>query len=60
VCSSDLISAGDDVTTKLDLARAYVEMGDGETAKGLLDEVEAEGNDDQKREAGKLRERLLG
>ncbi|HKY93332.1 MAG TPA: FimV/HubP family polar landmark protein, partial [Nevskiaceae bacterium] len=56
----DTISAGDDVATKLDLARAYVEMGDSAMARTLLDEVATQGNDDQKREAAQLRERLLG
>lgn len=53
-------SAGDDAATKLDLARAYVEMGDAEMARSLLDEVSKLGSDDQKREAGELRSRLLG
>lgn len=58
--ADDVISAGDDVGTKLDLARAYVEMGDAAMARTLLDEVTAQGSDDQKREAEELRERLLG
>lgn len=48
----------DDPGTKLDLARAYVEMGDAQMAGGLLDEVEASGDDGQKAEAAKLRQRL--
>ena len=48
----------DDPGTKLDLARAYVEMGDSQMAGGLLDEVEASGDDEQKAEAAKLRQRL--
>lgn len=56
----DLPSSTDDAATKLDLARAYVEMGDSEMARSLLDEVAKIGTDDQKREAGALRERLLG
>jgi pilus assembly protein FimV len=47
-------SAGDDldeVGTKLDLARAYVEMGDKEGAREILNEVLAEGNDRQKADA---------
>jgi FimV-like protein len=54
------LSSSDDAATKLDLARAYVEMGDSEMARSLLDEVAKIGTDDQKREAGALRERLLG
>lgn len=52
-------SPAGDAATKLDLARAYVEMGDSEMARSLLDEVAESGTDDQKREAGELRERLL-
>ena len=56
----EALSSGDDAATKLDLARAYVEMGDAEMARSLLDEVVKGGTDDQKREAGELRSRLLG
>ena len=41
----------DEVGTKLDLARAYVEMGDKEGAREILAEVLAEGNDRQKSDA---------
>ena len=41
----------DEVGTKLDLARAYVEMGDKEGAREILNEVLAEGNDKQKDDA---------
>ncbi|MBT9567884.1 MAG: FimV family protein [Thiobacillus sp.] len=41
----------DEVGTKLDLARAYVEMGDKEGAREILAEVIAEGNDKQKSDA---------
>ena len=41
----------DEVGTKLDLARAYVEMGDNEGAREILNEVIAEGNDKQKSDA---------
>ena len=47
--------AGDDaVGTKLDLAKAYMDMGDPEGARSMLDEVIAEGNDAQKAEAHRL------
>jgi pilus assembly protein FimV len=47
--------AGDDgVGTKLDLAKAYLDMGDPEGARSMLEEVLAEGNDSQKGEARKL------
>ena len=41
----------DEVSTKLDLARAYVDMGDPDGAKSILDEVMEEGNEEQKDEA---------
>lgn len=44
----------DEAETKLDLAVAYVEMGDPNGAKNILDEVLKEGNDDQKSRAQDL------
>jgi pilus assembly protein FimV len=44
----------EEVNTKLDLARAYLEMGDREGAREILQEVLGEGADDQKAEASKL------
>ena len=41
----------DEVGTKLDLARAFIDMGDTEGARSSLDEVMAEGNEEQKKEA---------
>ncbi|MCK5881979.1 MAG: hypothetical protein KAG18_08890, partial [Sinobacterium sp.] len=41
----------DEISTKLDLARAYVEMGDADGAKDILAEVVEEGSDEQKSEA---------
>lgn len=41
----------DEVGTKLDLARAYVEMGDKEGAREILNEVLAEGSEKQKIDA---------
>jgi len=41
----------DEVATKLDLARAYLEMGDKEGAREILNEVIAEGSDRQKADA---------
>jgi len=43
-----------DVGTKLDLARAYIDMGDPEGARSILDEVLAEGNPAQRKEAERL------
>jgi pilus assembly protein FimV len=48
----------DEVSTKLDLARAFIDMGDNEGARGSLDEVLAEGTDEQKEEAIQLLEKI--
>lgn len=50
----DFLADTDEVATKLDLARAYIDMGDMEGAKDILDEVSAEGNQDQQQEAKEL------
>ena len=44
----------DEVGTKLDLAKAYVDMGDKEGAEEILKEVMEEGNPEQKSEAEEL------
>ena len=46
-----LLGNEDEVATKLDLARAYMDMGDPEGARSILGEVMGEGNEEQKREA---------
>ena len=48
----------DEVATKLDLARAYIDMGDEPGAREILEEVLQEGTDEQRGEANKLIERL--
>ena len=45
-------------STKLDLARAYLDMGDEDGARQILEEVVAEGSDELKAEAGALLERI--
>lgn len=55
---SDSLGTGDEAATKLDLARAYVDMGDAEMARALLGEVLVEGNDTQQDEARSLMSRL--
>lgn len=50
----DLFAGIDMVGTKLDLAKAYIDMEDREGAKVLLNEVLDEGNDSQKQEAQEL------
>jgi pilus assembly protein FimV len=43
-----------EVGTKLDLARAYVDMGDPEGARSILEEVLDEGDEGQRQQAQKL------
>jgi pilus assembly protein FimV len=47
-----------EVGTKLDLARAYIDMGDPEGARSILNEVIDEGGDSQQQEARQLLEEL--
>ena len=44
----------EEITTKLDLAKAYIELGDKDSAKIILAEVMAEGNTDQRQQAQEL------
>jgi pilus assembly protein FimV len=48
----------DEVSTKLDLARAYIDMGDPDGAKSILDEVMEEGNGEQQDEARGIIEQM--
>jgi len=48
----------DEAATKLDLARAYIEMGDQDGARDILEEVALEGNDEQKAEARELLKKM--
>jgi pilus assembly protein FimV len=50
----DLLPDVDEVSTKLDLARAYIDMGDEEGAREILEEVLGEGNEGQQQEARDL------
>ncbi|UTW45867.1 hypothetical protein KFE80_02850 [bacterium SCSIO 12696] len=50
----DLDMEGDEIGTKLDLAKAYSDVGDADGAREMLEEVIEEGNDEQKAEAKKL------
>jgi len=51
---SELSEDVDEVSTKLDLARAYIDMGDNDGARSILEEVKAEGNDEQQQQAEEL------
>jgi len=54
----DFLSDSDEVATKLDLARAYIDMGDIDGARDILQEVLQEGESQQKEEANKLLSRI--
>jgi FimV-like protein len=48
----DVVAGSDD--TRLELARAYIEIGDGDGARAMLEEVLADGDAAAKREAERL------
>lgn len=54
----DFLADSDEAATKLDLARAYVDMGDVDGAKDILSEVLQEGNEAQRADAESLLERI--
>lgn len=54
----DFLAGTDEAATKLDLARAYIEMGDSDGARDILEEVALEGDDEQKVEAQDLLKNL--
>lgn len=58
IMDGGLYAEGDEVGTKLDLARAYLDMGDQEGARELLTEVLEEGSDGQREEAEGLMQQL--
>ena len=51
---SELSEDVDEVSTKLDLAKAYIDMGDSDGARSILEEVKVEGNNDQQQQAEAL------
>lgn len=50
----DFLSDTDECATKLDLARAYIDMGDEEGARDILAEVVDEGNEQQQQDAREM------
>ena len=52
------LSGTDETATKLDLARAYIDMGDAEGARDILDEVAVEGDATQQEQARELMSQL--
>ena len=55
----DFFSGSDEVATKLDLARAYIDMGDHQGARDILDEVVKDGDGAQRQEAETMLSRLI-
>ena len=58
ISADDLMIGEDSVGTKLDLARAYLDMGDPDGARSMLEEVLSEGSDLQRNEAKDLLGRM--
>ncbi len=54
----DFLAGSDETSTKLDLARAYIDMDDKDGAKDILEEVVQEGSDEQKQKAQELLEQM--
>lgn len=54
----DFQEEGDSANTKLDLARAYIDMGDADGARDILKEVVDEGNSEQQQQAQSMLESL--
>ncbi|WP_065946016.1 FimV/HubP family polar landmark protein, partial [Pseudomonas sp. 24 R 17] len=54
----DFLSGTDEVATKLDLAQAYIDMGDADGARDILSEVLTEGDETQRGEAKEMLGRL--
>lgn len=51
---TSMTTGADEMSTKLDLAKAYIDMGDDEGAREALDEVISNGTDEQQEAAKKL------
>lgn len=54
----DELNLDEDASTKLDLARAYIDMGDTDGARNVLNEVVAEGDESEKAQANELLEKI--
>ena len=55
----DFLIDTDESSTKLELAKAYIDMADAEAAQEILNEVVSEGSDEQQYEAKKLLDNLV-
>ena len=54
----DFLSGGDEISTKLDLARAYIDMDDKDGAREILEEIRQDGNEEQQKTAEELLNQL--
>ncbi|MFS1522578.1 FimV/HubP family polar landmark protein [Microbulbifer sp. 2304DJ12-6] len=54
-----LLEGGDEMETKLELAQAYLDMGDEDGAKDILKEVAQDGEGEHKNRAEKMLERMV-
>lgn len=54
----DFMNSNEAIPAKLDLARAYMAMEDYKSARKVLDQVQRDGNDEQKAEAKKMFEKI--
>jgi len=54
----DLVAGSDESNTQLELAQAYIEMGDDSGAKDILAEVLSNGSEEQKQQANELLAKL--
>lgn len=53
-----MLDLDEDASTKLELARAYIDMGDSDGARNVLQEVLQEGSDSEVQEANELLEKI--
>lgn len=51
---SEVDATEGDMDTKIDLAKAYIEMGDADGARNMLNEVITQGDDEQQQQAQEL------
>ncbi len=56
--AASILDAEDECATQLNLASVYIDMGDDNGARGILEDVLVEGNDAQRRQAEELLSRL--
>lgn len=54
----DFMGSSEGIPAKLDLARAYIDMGDNKAARDILDEIIKQGNKEQQEEAQELLARI--